>query len=234
MKSKNKRKLVILFILTITIVITFFVIFDKRATPVIMSYANVQTKKIAIDVLRSTSLNEVNKRIKRENLYKLEKNNNGEIESIDFNTPLLNETLVIVGKSVRKRLKEIEKGKNMPDEMYQRGVNKNLKKGIIYEVPLGIIFKNSFLSSIGPKIPVKVEYSGNVSLDIKTKVSEYGINSALIQTYIYVVVTQRTILPFRSKDTKISSEIPIIMRVVKGSVPNYLSGSNSSYNLPLE
>ena len=211
-----------------------FFIFNKAAAPVIISYANVQTKKIAIEVLRNTGLQEVNKKIKNENLYLIEKNNNGEIESIDFNTPLLNETLMLVGKSVRKRLKEIEKGKNLPDEMYQNNINKKLKDEMVYEVPFGVIFKSPFLSNVGPRIPVKIEYSGNVSLDVKTRVSEYGINSALIQTYIYVVVTQRTILPFRSKDIKISSEIPVIMKVVKGSVPNYLSGTNSSYSLPLE
>ena len=81
-------------------------------------------------------------------------------------------------------------------------MDKKLKNGIIYEVPVGVVFGNSLLSNIGPKIPVKIKYSGNVSLDIKTRVSEYGLNSALIEVYVLVEVTQRTILPFQSKDIK--------------------------------
>ena len=113
-------------------------------------------------------------------------------------------------------------------------LDKGLKKGIIYEVPIGVVFGNSFLVNVGPKVPVKIKYSGNVGLDVKTRVSQYGINSALIEVYIYVEVTQRTILPFSSKDIKLTSEIPVIMKVVKGSTPYYLSGTNSSYSLPLE
>ena len=87
---------------------------------------------------------------------------------------------------------------------------------------------------MGPKIPVKVKYSGNVGLDVKTKVSEYGLNSALIEVYVYVEVTQRTIIPFQSKDIKLTSEIPIIMKVVKGKIPSYISGINKNYSLPME
>ena len=118
--------------------------------------------------------------------------------------------------------------------MYSDVLDNNLKNGIIYEVPIGVVFGNSFLSNVGPKIPVRIKYSGNVGLDVKTKVKEYGINSALIEVYIYVEVTQRTILPFQSKDIKLTSQIPVIMKVVKGEVPNYISGINKSYSLPLE
>lgn len=199
-----------------------------------MNYASVQTKKIAIEILRNTGLKEVNKKIKEEQLFEITKNNNGEIESIDFNTVMLNETLIVVAKSVRKRLKEVEQGKNLPEEIYPKELDKNLRKGLIYEVPMGVVFKNSVLSTLGPRVPVKIEYSGNVGLDVKTRVSSYGLNSALIEVYIYVEVTQRTILPFQSKDVKVFSEIPVVMKVIKGTIPNYLSGTNKSYSLPME
>ena len=64
--------------------------------------------------------------------------------------------------------------------------------------------------------------------------SEYGLNSALIEVYVYVEVTQRTIIPFQSKDVKLTSEIPIIMKVVKGKIPSYISGINKNYSLPME
>lgn len=199
-----------------------------------MNYANVQTKRIGIEVLRSCGTKEVNELINESELFKIIKNNNGEIESIDFNTSVINEALVIVAKNVRKRLKEVEQGKNLPDEIYDNILDKSMKKGIIYEVPVGVVFGNAFLSNIGPKVPVKIKYSGNVGLDVKTKVSEYGVNSALIEVYIYVEVTQRTILPFQSKDVKLTSEIPVIMKVVKGSIPYYLSKTSKSYSLPID
>ena len=110
---------------------------------------------------------------------------------------------------------------------------KYILKGIIYEIPSGVVFNNAFLSNVGPKVPVKIKYSGNVGLDVKTRVEKYGINSALVEVYIYVEVTQRTILPFQSKDIKLTSEIPVVMKVIKGNAPYYLSGTNGSYNLPI-
>lgn len=228
-----KNTYIIIFIFVIIFSTIFLIVLNKKAMPVIMSYASVQTEKIGIEVLRNTGMNELNELLENNNLFEMIKNNNGEIESIDFNTSIINDALQIIAKNVRKRLKEVEKGKNLPDEIYESIMDKKLKNGIIYEVPVGVVFGNSIFSNIGPKIPVKIKYSGNVGLDVKTRVSEYGINSALIEVYVLVEVTQKTILPFQSKDVKIKSEIPIVIKVVKGSIPYYLQGINETYSLPM-
>ncbi|HIU40749.1 MAG TPA: sporulation protein YunB [Candidatus Aphodocola excrementigallinarum] len=232
-KMLFKNTYIVIFIFLIIFSTIFLIILNKKAMPVIMNYASVQTKKIGIEVLRNTGTDELNELIDNNNLFSVTQNNNGEIESIDFNTRVINDALKIIAKNVRKRLKEVEKGKNLPDEIYESILDKKLKNGIIYEVPVGVVFGNSLLSNIGPKIPVKIKYSGNVSLDIKTRVSEYGLNSALIEVYVLVEVTQRTILPFQSKDIKLSSEIPIVIKVIKGSIPYYLQGINETYSLPM-
>lgn len=228
-----KNTYIVIFIFLIIFSTIFLIILNKKAMPVIMNYASVQTKKIGIEVLRNTGTDQLNELIDNNNLFSVTQNNNGEIESIDFNTSVINEALKIIAKNVRKRLKEVEKGKNLPDEIYENILDKKLKNGIIYEVPVGVVFGDSLFSNIGPKIPVKIKYSGNVSLDIKTRVSEYGLNSALIEVYVLVEVTQRTILPFQSKDIKLSSEIPIVIKVIKGSIPYYLQGINETYSLPM-
>ena len=228
-----KNTYIVIFIFLIIFSAIFLIVLNKRAMPVIMSYASVQTEKIGIEVLRNTGIEELNDLLENNNLFEITNNNNGEIESIDFNTTIVNDALVIIAKNVRKRLKEVEKGKNLPDEIYENVMDKKLKNGIIYEVPIGVVFGNSIFSNIGPKVPVKIKYSGNVGLDVKTRVSEYGINSALIEVYVLVEVTQKTILPFQSKDVKLSSEIPIIIKVIKGSVPYYLQGINETYSLPM-
>ena len=225
---KKKRVSAILIVFFILIILLLKV-FDKKATPIIKNYANVQTKRIGIEILRSVATTEVNKVIKSNELFEITKDNTGKIESIDFDTTIVNEALIVASKNVRARLKEIEKGKNLPVELTE---SNNFSDGIIFYVPVGIIFGNSFLTNFGPKIPVKIKYSGNVGLDIKTRVKEYGINSALIEIYIYIEVTQRTILPFSSNDINLHSEIPIVMKVIKGDIPNYFSGYTKSYNLP--
>ena len=171
---KIKRLLIALLLFIIIFIILLIKVFDEKATPIIKNYANVQTKRIGIEILRSVATKEVNKVIKSNELFKITKDNTGKIESIDFDTTVVNEALIAASKNVRSRLKEIEKGKNLPMELSEG----NGKDGVIFYVPIGIILGNSFLSDIGPKIPVKIKYSGNVGLDVKTRVKEYGINSA--------------------------------------------------------
>lgn len=233
MKKKLKRKYLLLFIAIIISTFLFLNVLSKKTIPILASYMEVQTKRMGIEVLRNTGNEELTKLLKNNKYYEIVKNNDGEIESIDFDTTILNEALIIVAKNVRKRLNELEEGKNLPSEMFYNNLNKKVKNKIVYMVPIGVVFDNAFLYNLGPKIPVKIEYSGNVGLDVKTSVKEYGINSALIEVYVYVEVTQRTILPFTSKDTKLTSKIPIILKVVKGSVSNYISNNNPSYSLPL-
>lgn len=233
MKKNLKKKYLFLLISVIIATTIFLNILNKRAIPILANYMEVQTKRMGIEVLRNTGSEELNKLLKNNKYYEIVKNNDGEIESINFDTTILNEALIIVSKNVRKRLNEIEEGKNLPSEMFYSNLNKKIKNKIVYMVPIGIVFNNAFLYNLGPKIPVKIEYSGNVGLDVKTSVKAYGVNSALIEVYVYVEVTQRTILPFTSKDTKLTSKIPIVLKVVKGSVSNYISNNNPSYSLPL-
>ncbi len=233
MKKNLKKKYLFLLISVIIATVILLNILNKRAIPILANYMEVQTKRMGIEVLRNTGSEELNKLLKNNKYYEIVKNNDGEIESINFDTTILNEALIIVSKNVRKKLNELEEGKNLPSEMFYNNLNKKIKNKIVYMVPIGIVFNNAFLYNLGPKIPVKIEYSGNVGLDVKTSVKAYGVNSALIEVYVYVEVTQRTILPFTSKDTKLTSKIPIVLKVVKGSVSNYISNNNPSYSLPL-
>lgn len=232
-KIFNRKNIYIIsFIFLIILEGIYFSVLNKKSKNVVQDYANIQLKRITIEALRNTGLNEINNLIKKEELYIITKNEKGEINSIDLNTSLLNETLIVVSKNVRSKLKEIEMGKNLPEEMYKNILDNKMKDGIIYMVPLGIATGNSFFTYLGPKIPVKIEYSGNVGIDVMTNIKPYGINNALLEAYIHVEVTQKAILPFSSKEIKVISNIPIIIKVINGTVPYYVPNINSTYSLP--
>ena len=59
-------------------------------------------------------------------------------------------------------------------------IDKNkLKKGIIYELPSGIIFNNAILNNIFPKIPIKISPTGSVMCKLLTDIKNYGINKKI-------------------------------------------------------
>ena len=116
---------------------------------------------------------------------------------------------------------------------------KNLKNGVISEIPMGIISNNVLLSNIGPKIPVKLNLIGNVVSSVETTVKNYGINSALIEIYAKVEVTEEVIIPFQTERIKIVNNIPVAIKIINGKVPDYyrdgkLSTSSNILSIPIE
>ena len=95
---------------------------------------------------------------------------------------------------------------------------------------------NSFLSNLGPKIPVKINLVGNIISGVETKVTNYGINNAMIEVYVHLQVNIQVILPFLSDTVQVDTLVPIAMKLIQGSVPNYYGGNLSSplLSLPVE
>ena len=182
-----------------------------------------------------------NESVLDDEMYNVIQNKNGEIQTIDFNPVIVNRFLSKTTSIVSDNLRKLEKGE-IDDISFINSDNydvKNLKNGVISEVPMGIITNNVLLSNLGPKIPVKINLIGNVVSSVETKVRNYGINSALIEIYANVEVTEEVIIPFQTERIKITNNVPISIKIINGSVPDYYSDGklNSSSNilsLPIE
>ena len=236
-KTSTKISTIIIFVVLITYI--FINYSSKKVLPVIMRQAEIDSKKMAILIIKN-SLNEDVLKTLSKDMYSVIQNNNGEIQTIDFNPVVVNRFLTKTTSVVSENLKNLEKGniKDIPFINYENVDIKKLRNGVISEVPMGIITNNIFLSNIGPKVPVKLNLIGNVVSNVETKVSNYGINSALIEVFVKVEVEEEVIIPFQTKNIKIVNEIPVAIKVINGSVPDYYSGrlneSSNILSLPIE
>ena len=204
-----------------------------------MSQAQTDCKKMAIVMIKN-SLNEEVLNTLDANMYNIVQNKNGEVQTIDFNPIIVNKFLSKTTNIVSNNLKKLEKGEiediSFIDEEYDK---KKLKNGIISEVPLGIVTNNIFLTNIGPKVPVKINLLGNVISSVETNVSNYGINSALVEIYAKVEVTEQVIIPFQTKTIKVVNKVPIAIKIINGNVPEYysngkMSESSNILSIPIE
>lgn len=212
------KKLILNFAIIFVLANIILGILNKRIVPILVKEANVEAKKSSINILRNAGLYQINELLDVNEVYSITKNNKGEIESIDFNIPVLNEALIIIAKNVRNKLKDEEKN-----------INKTL-----YNMPLGLVSNSVLFYQTGPKVPIKIKYKGNVTLDLKTRVEDYGINSALIEIYVEASVIQTAVVPFKNDDIKVKAEIPIVLKVIKGTNSNIMTSKSSTYSLPLE
>lgn len=230
-KLKKRKKLTkkekIVYIIILIIIVTFLLIFiiEKKVTPVLMIYAEKKSKSIASIMISEAVNNNVFSEISKDDLFIQTKDKNGKAISTDFNPVIVNTVLNKITIYVQNYLEQLESGSIEKLELSKTVLNsydlEKLKKGVIYEFPSGIIFNNSLLSNLGPKIPVKINLNGDVITDIKTEVQSYGINNALIKVSANIKVYMQVIIPFKTKEIVVESNVPIVMKLVEGNVPSY-------------
>ena len=220
-KKKNKNHNVII-LLIVMIIITLFIVFNfigKKLTPIIMNYAEKQAKKIAVLVIGNAIDSELGEKFKSDNLFITDG------KETNYNTYEINNILKEVSINVKEYLRKLERGElgdiGLSDNENINVNSKKLKKGIIYQVPSGVIFNNGILANLGPKIPVKLSLIGDITTDIVTDIKEYGINNAVIELGVKIIAEEQVILPFGTKQIQVETVVPISIKIINGTVPGY-------------
>lgn len=242
LRKKHKFKKHNLIIITIVMIIFalmfLFNYINKLASPILLNYAEVEMVKLSSYIINKSVSKEISSNIKPEEIYTTVLNNDGEIVSVDFNPISVNKILSTTNNIVQLHLRAVENGDidflELPENVYLVEDTKKLKKGIIYEIPIGIITNNVLLSNVGPKIPIRLMPVGSVSSTIETEIKQYGINNALIEIFVSVSVSEKIIMPFNSKTITVSSKIPVAMKIMQGKIPEYYGGTMNSSTAVLD
>ena len=110
-KFKLKDKIILLFIFLIIFVILFLKYSNKKILPTLMEYAQMETKKMALEIMSNSIDEEILNILDKEDIFSITKNKDSEISSIDFNPVVVNKVLARTSNIVSNNLKNIEKGK---------------------------------------------------------------------------------------------------------------------------
>lgn len=231
------RKIRQLFWILLSVVaLSFFLLtmLGKRMSTVLYKYINAETKRFTSNAINSIVNDTISENIE-EDLFTIVKSPNGEIEILDYNTKKVNELLGKITNKVQQRLEKLEDG-DLNDlrisDNFRLKDNNSLRKGILCEIPMGSLRGNTLLVNLGPNIPVKIAFIGQVQSNLNTKVSDYGINNLVLQIDLQVEVEQYITMPIMSKKSTLKITAPITIKIIQGLVPNYyLTGieKNSNY-----
>lgn len=234
-------------LLLITFMLIFFSIvyllgfINNKVSPILIEYAETEMVKFARLIANKTVVKEINDTISTDDLFIISRNNEV-IQTIDFNPIAVNRLLSIITSSIESDFNAIASGNydviGLDSNVLINYNGDDLKRGIVFNIPSGIIFNNAFLTNLGPKIPVRFSLAGNIGSNIETKITNYGINNALVEANAIVDINMRIILPFVTEYTNIKVTIPLIIKLINGTVPNYyyngISGSSSILTVPIE
>ena len=138
LKKRKKRKskiTIIIFIILLGLFITFWVInfFSKNISPILMSYADAETKRLTTLVINKAVTKQLAEdNLSMEDLFEIVTNDQGEIQLINFNSINVTKMLNATTNLIQLNLKSLEEGNvdllELPDNTY----NDNLSNGIKY------------------------------------------------------------------------------------------------------
>ncbi len=219
--SKGKIGIAVLLIFLVTS--SIFLTLKTKINTVLKVFAENEITNVSTYVINESIANSFDN-VNVDSLVKTITNKNDEIISIDFNALEVNKALNNVNSTIIKSLKEIGNNNysNLSSSVYELEKRDN---GFIYYVPLGVVSGNPVVADLGPKIPIKATLNGSVFSNVKTELTEYGINNSLLKIYVEVDTSISFIMPFVSDTIKLKSEVPIITKIINGKVPEvYGSG----------
>lgn len=212
---------IILLIMIIVLIISYIMlkVFTIKSEKILLNYAENKSKELS-QLLVNNALEEIIIDANVDDIINLEKNQNNEIISLDFNNVKINEIELKISKNIQKNLKKLEENKknSLTEKYYDDKID------IIYEVPMSIIYDVPILVGIGPKVPFKLDVLGNVKTNVITNIKEYGINNSLVEVILNMKINIQIILPFSSKNIVIESNVPLKTKVIQGKIPTYYGG----------
>lgn len=148
-----------------------------------------------------------------EELITIDKNSKEEIVNIDINT---SKSYILLNK-IANNLKN-------SNSTYRDMYAKNKKNYIVLRYPIGLISNNILINNLGYRIPIRLELNSNILTGIKSKVTNYGLNNALIEVYLKVKFTSNVV--YFSLDDRVDNEYEILLasKMIMGRVPEMFNG----------
>lgn len=233
--KKNIKFNIFITVIIICFFASIFVIniFSNTVLPIFMDYTVSKMRNISTTLINNTISNELANLKSIDEMIIVTKGSDDEIQMIDFNSTIVNSVLTSVTDNLLSSLKKVETDTALFDSDSHKYSN-----GIVYEVPLGIVSNNIFLSNLGPKIPVKLNMIGDIFTNVNTEIKEYGINNALVKISIDVSLNEKIIIPFISKTVNVSVSVPISLKLIQGNIPIYygngFSKNSNILSTPIE
>ena len=237
---KLKRKINIklynfLLVIIVTVILLSFLFihyYNKRISNKIISIAQIKINEYSNDIIMDSFNKQILDEHEINNIIKISKNKSDEIIAVDFDLKKAYLVSMNVSKNIRDSLNNLEK-QNLKEEFldyYQ-------KDGFVLLLPIGLASKNIYFSNLGPRIPVRIKFVGNLTTGLQTKIKEYGVNNSLIEVYLKVSLNEEIIVPYSSKKINNRCEILLSSQVIEGIVPSIYNGllekNSSLINVPL-
>lgn len=199
-------------VLLVIILVTAYLLIDARIKGSILELAQAKAQLKVVELINQAVYEKVVQETEYKDIVNVHKDDEGRIVMIQANTVILNQIMA-------KTISAVIAGLDKLDEETIR-------------IPLGQITGITFLSGSGPRIEVKIIPSKQLSVNVKDKFEQAGINQTRHQIYLIINSKVKMAVPLMSKEIHVTTTIPMAETIIVGEVPEtYVNFSGSGDNL---
>lgn len=196
--NKTKMKITKIFIIMVIAFSTIKIILDS-VLPIFDTLCTDKAKSIAT-IVANEQATIVMKQHTYDELFTIEKDNNGNIVMIKSNVVPINEIISDIPNNIQKRI----------DELGRNDV----------EIALGSFTGIRLLAGRGPGVKIRISSIGNVHTDLRSEFISKGINQTLHRVYLQVRCEVSILTPFYDVKESIDNQVLLMENVIVGHVPN--------------
>ena len=189
------RRLLLVFLLLLAL----YLLIQKSLTGVILDTAHAKAYALAVDTMDAAVRQSMGSGVAYEELIAVRTDAQGRVTMLQANTARMNELAASVAISAQEALAEDAAPR--------------------VSVPLGAALRVPFLSSLGPRIRVKLTPVGAVSARFHTEFEAAGINQTRHKIYLQLHAAVQLVLPTGAQPVTVDTQMLIAESIIVGEVP---------------
>lgn len=205
-RKNNKNNSIFFIIVTIFIAIIVFVALNKSIDPIFRTLCENKAHEIAT-IVTNEETTKVMANYKYEDMFTIEKDENGNMKMINANILTINEITSDIAINIQNSLDNYEDTE--------------------IKLAIGSFLGSRLLSSIGPNIKINLSSIGKVNTEIKSEFESKGINQTIHRVYLQVNCIVNILTPYENFESNVSNQVLLMENVIIGEIPqNYFNIEN--------
>lgn len=192
--------------LIIFLAVESFLMFERRFRPAILSIAELQADILATEAVNEAVLEKVAGEVAYQDLVSFEQDDDGRLVMAQVDTAGINQVMSETTLAAQEALRDLSEE--------------------VINIPVGEVFDNYLLATLGPDIPVRLIPMGRVNTAVSDSFEEAGINQVRHKLYLDVVAEVRIVVPLTSTEVEVDTTVPVTDIIYPGEVPETVINLN--------
>ncbi len=199
-RLRLKTRLIILFFALLFIAVLLFLYFQRNVTRVLISISEATMRASTTIAVNDAVYYTLSDEMRYEDLVTVDRNEQGDIVAVSANVLKINKIARDTASISQANLKNLS------------------LNGI--PIPLGALTGIEAFAGVGPRIHFRIIPVSSVSCDFSSSFESVGINQTKHTIYLNVIADISIVMPSRTEEFSVLTEIMVGEFVVVGSIPD--------------